>query len=650
MLACWVVAVTTFAEEEQSRTISDVAILRNKENSSGISGEVELGSIRPSESLRVELDVVNGTKEDLKFDKILGLAGDVRPKRGEIAAGEALRLMFNVEAPANPRQEKNSRLIIFLREGRVLSMVRCDYSISGYVGTASDLITVDLDGLTNAGFVRFSEPIILSDDLREEDFVVSVDAIDCEFTYRTDRDAKMLHGMIKAHGRHDTDRMQGSLSILNLRSNTICKTPLVIHRVSEVSVLPSFLEFMPTANDQGFTSKVFIQPRDVQTHELSQCSVEAKIASLPLTCAVTRLGSGVFQALLRISPEQIERLRTSKTVVSADDSTTPGIVSLSVKYDTMNTRKSVPFSIRGIDELERDPEDRVLVVDAIRTGMMVIESLSPFELYGTSIETRQFNDEPAETVAKMRFRLRYNRLKQHVVFAMERKPDSMKVLLNDDPTMKDSVRYNRIVIEGTSLWGSNTDPASPQVCSSFSHAIAECGIPLPMSWGLTRFPKYESPDRDLGTLTADTGDAGSNLSLIRSNRELRFVLRVNQSPERFDIRQWGYELPHYLPTFAKVERAINGTLVTYFVQTIEWETVIGQQVPARMRSQYTALCHTPEAEVPYLRGDGFQDTDVTWLRVREPAPETKSLVELNTPDDIKRFIDEGAELASRDVE
>ncbi|WP_233903194.1 hypothetical protein [Stieleria maiorica] len=433
--------------------------------------------------------------------------------------------------------------------------------------------------------------------------------------------------------------------MLDLASGLIRETPVVLEKQKRLDVLPTFLEFIPDQSGNNHIAMLYV--RDVALNagdEQFKCHVEASILGHPFPCNVSSIEHDLIRCRLKISSEKFEKL-TETVSQRSSESRDPQPIDAQIELTTgeFKMTSTIPVAIRGQAGFRGAPIDNLFVIDAIRTGMLAMESMSPFDVYGETTVERKFEGEPRKVSEETRFRLLVDRQNQIAVYAVETRPDHFAVLRGQDPTGTESVSYHRMIVDGTSLYDS-MPKGNPRVLESFKQALSKSGIPQPGYWGVTQFPGHDAVPKELERLAITAADHEAKLTLSGVDDQMRVSLLIDkQRGAMSEIRSWKYRLPEYQPTEFKVQRLSQGSPRSIVEQTIKWGTIGGRDAPRLIHSEFAAIERIDDGgEMKFKLGNGYRDTELAWLSFAPKlSAETRSKYLVHTVEEIKTFIDEG---------
>lgn len=276
------------------------------------------------------------------------------------------------------------------------------------------------------------------------------------------------------------------------------------------------------------------------------------------------------------------------------------------------------------------------LVDAIDAGVAVGQSLSPFDVLGTTSIADEFEEDITAT-EKIRFRIQFDSESELVVWAVERSRDGVQV----GGQKRTAVSYSSTIVDGRNAvtWTGSQTPER-HAFESFEKAVLESYIPLPRYWALLQFPFFGNAENELRRITAEATVPEAKVSIKEKSDSIEFVVRTDKNEKQFDIRKWEFELPNYLPINSSVQRAADGTAVTYFSQSVEWERKDSKDVPLLVTAESMIVRKKRVGRATHQRGKRFTDTELKWLDVVKDPSEKRQPPTLTSVLTIQRFLDE----------
>lgn len=218
------------------------------------------------------------------------------------------------------------------------------------------------------------------------------------------------------------------------------------------------------------------------------------------------------------------------------------------------------------------------LIDAIDTAMISGAALSPYDVVGKVSVTEEFGEVvvPRETI---KFRLRFDREREIVVWAFERRREKM------DDTRPGTWSPGPLtiaanIIQGNRVRGYRGGSATEVKQKSFADCVKACSIPHVEHWGLLEFPFWGDAESRMQELAVRIASNSSKVFKKRTPTGIHYTLREDHAPGRFDIREWEFRLPSHVPTKRKISRAAaNSRLVVYEEEEVLYENRAGVQVP-----------------------------------------------------------------------
>jgi hypothetical protein len=235
---------TVTAQTAETRTVTGKIVLTEENGQLVPAEKPDLGVVQAGERLKVEFNVVNGTQNDLVFDRIASNVGQAQPDKGRIRPGESIKVSFRTQMSSRPRSQTAGNFIEFHCNDGKKGFIFYAYAFSTYVGVAEDFLRIPLQDHDPISQARFDVPIVIGGKLKDGDFEVSLDGIDGEFEARIDPLAKKLHCLVKFEEPLEADRRQGQLVILDLASGFIRETPIVFEREKKLASDPGHLSLV----------------------------------------------------------------------------------------------------------------------------------------------------------------------------------------------------------------------------------------------------------------------------------------------------------------------------------------------------------------------------------------------------------------------
>jgi hypothetical protein len=635
--------VTALSPEQ--RTVKGRIVLTMEQGQLVSAERPNLGEVQASEWLKAEFDLVNGTDDELVFDKIISQVDRAVPNKGRIKPGESMKVSVAIPTQPRPNSEGGSYVLEFhCNDGRT-GYVQYEYSYANYVGIAKDFVLVPVQNTDQVSEVSFSVPIVIGGKMKEGDFEFSLQGIKGKLESRIDPDTKLLHCLIKLDVPMSSDRLQGQIVVLDLASGLFRETPIVLEKQKSLDILPTFLEFVPDVTGKSHVAMLYVRNMgEKNIDEQFSCHVEASISSTAVSCAVSSIEHDMIRCQLKIGSDQFEKHFEAVSQPSNEPKESEPIVAeIRITSDEIKLTSMIPFAIRGQAAFRGGPQDKLFALDAIRTGMLAMDSMSPFDVYGETTEEQEFKGESRKVTEQTRFRFLFDRRNQIAVFAMETKPDRMAVLRGQDPTGTESVSYGRFIVDGNSCYDS-VPKSNPRILGSFEQALAGTGIPRPAYWGMTQFPGHNGVPNELEQLAIAATDGESKLTLSGVEDRMLVTLFVAEDQGALSgVRSWEYRLPEFRPTEMKIKRFDKGSPNSILEQTIEWDTIQGHDAPVLIHSEFVAIERIEGGEeMKFKLGSGSKDTQLAWLSFAPKlSADSRAKYLIHTVEEIKKFIDEG---------
>ena len=641
---------TVTAQTPGQRTVHGRIVLKMEQGQLVAAERPDLGAVRTSEWLKAEFDVVNETDDELVLDKIVSQVDRAVPSKGRIKPGESMKVSVKFQTPPRPNAGSGGYFLEFhCADGRT-GYVQFTFSHATYVGIGKDYVLVPVPESDQVSEVRFDVPVVIGGKLAEGDFEFSLEGIAGTLESRIDADAKQLRSLIKLDEPMTSDRLQGQIVVLDLASGLIQKTPIVFERQKKLDILPTFLEFIPDETGDNHVAMLYVRNVSQSADEKFNCHVEASILGIPVPCVVSTIEHDMVRCRLKIGNDQFEKLVEAVSPANSEpQKTEPIVAEIRLTAGEFRMTNTIPVAIRGQSAFRGGPRDNLFVIDAIKTGMLARDAMSPFDVYGETTVEREFEGQPRKVSEQTRFRLVFDRQNQIAVYAVETKPDSMAVLRGQDPTGTESVSYYRMIVDGTSLYES-MPRGIPRILSSFDQALAGTGIPRPAYWGVTQFPGHDAVPKELERFAIAAADAESKLTLTGVEERMRVTLLIKEGHGALNgVRSWEYRLPEFRPTEMKIKRFSTGSPRSVLEQTIEWDTIQGHDAPVLIHSEFVAIERIDDGgEMKFKLGNGYKDTQLAWLSFAPKlSTETRDKYLVHTVEDIKEFIDEGKQQSKR---
>ncbi len=296
------------------------------------------------------------------------------------------------------------------------------------------------------------------------------------------------------------------------------------------------------------------------------------------------------------------------------------------------------------------------LIDALETAVTLGISLSPYDIVGTTFVAREFDDgDDVELSQTIRFRVRFDIDRELLIWAVERRrepsPKRESVRKGGDarPALPGSLSIVATSIHGREVTDCSRNSVSTRIVDSFEKGVIACRIDQLAYWGVLKYPFLGDGRFALRRVASRIVASKSTVSVREVPNGVRYTLREDHEPDRFDVNQWEFELPDHLPVSFKVSRAAaHGRLYLYVDQTLFWEDVRGHRVPVRIASEVGL---TRRQNGKFELGVKSVVTEIGWIRVRQAdEAEPDSPLILTSAREILKFIDDGRRLANNSTE
>lgn len=635
---------TVTAQTPETRTVNARIVLKMEQGRLVTAEKVSLGEVRTAEWLKAEFDVVNGTSDELVLDKIISTVDRALPSKGKIQPGKSIKVAVKFQTSPRPNSMTGGHFLEFHRNDGTIAFVNWSFSYAAYVGIAKDYLLVPVPESGEISELRFDVPVVIGGKLAKDDFEFSTEGITGQLETQIDTDAKQLHCRIQLDSPMSSERLQGQIVVLDLASGIVRKTPIVFEKQKRLEILPTFLEFVPDTTGDNHVAMLYVRNVAQNSDQKFNCHVEATVSGIAIPCAVSTVEHDMIRCRLKIGSGTLEKLVEAVSQAgNASQQRDPIVAKLTLTANEFRKTSEVPIAIRGQAAIRGEPRDQLFVIDAIKTGMLAMNSMLPLDVYGETTVERQFAGEPRKITEQTRFRLLLDRQNQIAVYAVETRPDWMAVLRGQDATGLETVNYSRVIVDGTSRYDS-MPRANPSVFESFEQALAGTTIPRPAHWGMTQFPGHDAVDKELERFAIVAADPASKLNLTGIKDRLHVTLLVEKGHGAMNgIRSWEYRLPEFQPTEMTVKHSSPGSSRSILEQRIEWDTIRGQDVPVRIHSEFVAVERLDNGgELKFKLGNGYKDTQLAWLSFAPKiTADTKGRFLVHTAARIKAFVDEG---------
>lgn len=327
---------------------SDVIVASIVESLGAIpEANVDLGKVKAGSAGKFQVQLVNRTSEEIAFDNIVKgcKCVDVSTSASErIGPGESMTLRFSQKIGADPAALDGGGVLFFRQKEAGAFKVNYVFSLQEYVGLSDELVLVTTDGEKE---IKFDIGLVLSEDVGDEDFELSVLKIPGDFEYRVQREENIAACKFSV-ANTISGRVYGAIRLVDLRTGRIVDVPFVMEQSSAIKVYPRFLKFSRADVTGDFVSRVFVRhdAKDMVENKRS-CVVSAKLGDVTLPCIVKTIGREVSQIEIQLSASKIDAWKENR---SSTKDTDRQDVAISVRYGSDSLKSNLPFSILDLDQ------------------------------------------------------------------------------------------------------------------------------------------------------------------------------------------------------------------------------------------------------------------------------------------------------------
>jgi hypothetical protein len=280
-------------------------------------------------------------------------------------------------------------------------------------------------------------------------------------------------------------------------------------------------------------------------------------------------------------------------------------------------------------------DNRAQLIDAIDAAKAMGGSPKSFDVTGVTHLADEFEDEVVGTEI-IRFRLRQDRDAEFARWAVERR----KVVVGNNGN-QDAIAYSSVTVRGneTVTWTGSVVPAR-ETHADFRSAYENSAIPAVTYWALLHFPFFGNPSDEMNQLFSKIMSPKSTVLVRDKDESLTFAVRTVHTENRFDVREWEFSLPDYLPQRIELKRAIDGGPLTYHSQWVSWKQHLKNAAPHLISSETLILRKKKVGEADYQRGIRYSDTEFKWNSVNDPMMKTEVARDLFSVVAIQKFLAE----------